>query len=109
MFEPMPVKLLHYHGVSIPIQTCAGHTSSPKYLLANSIYRLSFVIKITIMSNPLIINHHGKNGRYTKAFLEQNGPGDARPTALDILKDNDQIGTIKDKVNITSAESQNHN
>lgn len=50
------------------------------------------------MANPLISNHIGKNGKYTKAFLEQNGPGDARPTALDILKDNDRIGTMKDKV-----------
>jgi NAD(P)-dependent dehydrogenase (short-subunit alcohol dehydrogenase family) len=56
------------------------------------------------MTNPLISNHIGKNGKYTKAFLEQNGPGDARPTAFDILKDNDRIGTMKDKVSITSTE-----
>ncbi|KAJ5358143.1 hypothetical protein N7541_005301 [Penicillium brevicompactum] len=46
------------------------------------------------MANPLISNHHKKNGKYTKAFLKQNGPGDARPTALDILKDNNRIGTM---------------
>jgi hypothetical protein len=50
------------------------------------------------MSNPLLANHYGKNGKYTQAFLNQNGAGDARPTALDILKDNDRIGTMKDKV-----------
>ncbi|CAI6332026.1 unnamed protein product [Periconia digitata] len=57
------------------------------------------------MANPLISNHHGKNGKYTKAFLEQNGPGDARPTALDILKDNDRIGTMKDKVFLLTGSS----
>lgn len=61
------------------------------------------------MANPLISNHYGKNGKYTQAFLEQNGPGDARPTALDILKDNDRIGTMKDKVSITVVENQNRN
>ncbi|KAJ5335469.1 hypothetical protein N7452_007872 [Penicillium brevicompactum] len=57
------------------------------------------------MANPLISNHHGKSGKYTKAFLEQNGPGDARPTALDILKDNDRIGTMKDKVFLLTGSS----
>lgn len=61
------------------------------------------------MANPLISNHHGKNGKYTQAFLEQNGPGDARPTALDILKDNDRIGSMKEKVGIATAENQNWN
>lgn len=50
------------------------------------------------MANPLISNHHGKKSKYTRAFLEQNGPGDARPTALDILEDNGRIGTMRDKV-----------
>ena len=58
------------------------------------------------MANPLISNHNGKNVKYTKAFLEQNGPGDARPTALDILKDNDRIGTMKDKVSTATARSE---
>ncbi|KAF3397949.1 Retinol dehydrogenase 11 [Penicillium rolfsii] len=57
------------------------------------------------MANPLISNHHGKNGKYTQAFLEQNGPGDARPTALDILKDNDRIGTMKEKVFLLTGSS----
>ncbi|KAI0870735.1 NAD(P)-binding protein [Hypoxylon argillaceum] len=57
------------------------------------------------MANPLISNHHGKNGKYTQAFLEQNGPGDARPTAFDILKDNDRIGTMKDKVFLLTGSS----
>lgn len=59
------------------------------------------------MANPLISNHQGKNGKYTQAFLEQNGPGDARPTALDILKDNDRISTMKEKVRTAAAENQN--
>lgn len=59
------------------------------------------------MANPLISNHHGKKGKYTQAFLEQNGPGDARPVALDILKDNDRIGTMKEKVSIAAAENRN--
>ncbi|KAJ5201120.1 hypothetical protein N7449_005923 [Penicillium cf. viridicatum] len=57
------------------------------------------------MANPLISNHHGKNGKYTQAFLEQNGPGDARPTALDILKDNDRIDSMKDKVFLLTGSS----
>ncbi|CAG8960517.1 hypothetical protein HYFRA_00008237 [Hymenoscyphus fraxineus] len=57
------------------------------------------------MASPLLSNHHGKNGKYTKAFLEQNGPGDARPTALDILKDNNRIGTMKDKVFLLTGSS----
>jgi NAD(P)-dependent dehydrogenase (short-subunit alcohol dehydrogenase family) len=57
------------------------------------------------MANPLISNHHGKNGKYTQAFLEQSGPGDARPTALDILRDNDRIGTMKDKVFLLTGSS----
>lgn len=61
------------------------------------------------MANPLISNHNGKNGKYTQAFLEQNGPGDARPTALDILKDNDRIGSMKEKAGIATAENQNWN
>lgn len=61
------------------------------------------------MANPLISNHIGKHGKYTQAFLEQNGPGDARPTALDILKDNDRIDNMKDKVGIAAAEDQNWN
>ncbi len=57
------------------------------------------------MANPLISNHHGKNGKYTQAFLDQNGLGDARPTARDILKDEDRIGTMEDKVSITVARN----
>ncbi|KAH7313820.1 hypothetical protein B0I35DRAFT_394856 [Stachybotrys elegans] len=57
------------------------------------------------MANPLLSNHHGKSGKYTQAFLEQNGPGDARPTAFDILKDNDRIGTMKDKVFLLTGSS----
>ncbi|KEY73227.1 hypothetical protein S7711_04189 [Stachybotrys chartarum IBT 7711] len=57
------------------------------------------------MANPLISNHHGKSGKYTQAFLEQDGPGDARPTALDILKDNDRIGAMKDKVFLLTGSS----
>ncbi|KAJ5401059.1 hypothetical protein N7465_011548 [Penicillium sp. CMV-2018d] len=57
------------------------------------------------MANPLISNHHGKKGKYTQAFLEQNGPGDARPAALDILKDNDRIGTMKEKVFLLTGSS----
>ncbi|CAI7653906.1 unnamed protein product [Penicillium viridicatum] len=57
------------------------------------------------MANPLISNHRGKKGKYTQAFLEQNGPGDARPTALDILKDNDRIGSMKEKVFLLTGSS----
>ncbi|KAJ4163432.1 hypothetical protein LMH87_005162 [Akanthomyces muscarius] len=57
------------------------------------------------MANPLISNHHGKNGKYTQAFLDQNGPGDTRPIALDILKDNDRTGTMKDKVVLLTGSS----
>lgn len=63
------------------------------------------VTTINIMADPLISNHHVKNGKYTQAFLDQNGPGDTRPTALDILKDNDRTGTMKDKVSITAVRN----
>lgn len=38
-------------------------------------------------------------GPYTLAFLNQNGPGDSRPTGLQIVQDNDCVGKLKDKVN----------
>lgn len=37
-------------------------------------------------------------GPYTHAFLNQNGPGDARPTGLQIVEDNDLVGKLTDKV-----------
>ncbi|CEJ81944.1 Putative Short-chain dehydrogenase [[Torrubiella] hemipterigena] len=57
------------------------------------------------MANPLISSHHGKKNKYTQAFLDQNGPGDGRPTALDILQDNNCIGTMKDKVFLLTGSS----
>lgn len=40
------------------------------------------------------------SGRYSEAHKADNlkGPGDARPTALQIIKDNDREGTMADKV-----------
>jgi NAD(P)-dependent dehydrogenase (short-subunit alcohol dehydrogenase family) len=35
---------------------------------------------------------------YRESHLEPKGPGDARPTAFQIIKDNDLIGKLKDKV-----------
>lgn len=36
--------------------------------------------------------------KYTEAHLKQNGPGDARPTGIQIVEDNGLIGALKDKV-----------
>ena len=40
------------------------------------------------------------SGRYSEVHKAENlkGPGDARPTALQIIKDNDREGTMTDKV-----------
>ena len=70
--------------------------------LATSAYRLT-ITHDHHMANPLISNNIGKKAKYTKAFLEQNGPGDARPTAHYIHKDNDRIGTMKEKVSTATA------
>jgi NAD(P)-dependent dehydrogenase (short-subunit alcohol dehydrogenase family) len=35
---------------------------------------------------------------YKEAFVNTKGPGDARPTALQVLRDNDRIGQWSDKV-----------
>ncbi len=37
------------------------------------------------------------NDRYEQVHKSPNGPGDGRPTALQILEDNDRIGSLQDK------------
>lgn len=55
----------------------------------------------TMAVSPFLAPHQGKNNKYTQAFLNQNGPGDARPTAMQIVEDNGCIGTMKDKVRLS--------
>ncbi|KAI0508924.1 short chain dehydrogenase [Xylaria bambusicola] len=43
--------------------------------------------------------------RYAKAHEERNGPGDARPTALQIIKDEGREGTLADKVFLVTGAS----
>lgn len=35
---------------------------------------------------------------YEKAHADVNGPGDARPTAMDIIKDEDLVDKLQEKV-----------
>ena len=37
------------------------------------------------------------SGRYTASHSSPNGPGDARPTAAQIIQDNDLVGKLNDK------------
>jgi NAD(P)-dependent dehydrogenase (short-subunit alcohol dehydrogenase family) len=37
-------------------------------------------------------------GRYHESWVNRTGPGDARPTAMQIIKDENRIGDLKDKV-----------
>ncbi|GME40305.1 putative short-chain dehydrogenase protein [Neofusicoccum parvum] len=41
--------------------------------------------------------------RYAAAFASPNGPGDARPTALDIVRDDDLEGRLTDKVMLVTG------
>jgi NAD(P)-dependent dehydrogenase (short-subunit alcohol dehydrogenase family) len=43
--------------------------------------------------------------RYASAFANLNGPGDARPTALQIIKDEGRLGTMTDKVFFVTGAS----
>ena len=45
------------------------------------------------------------SGRYAEVHKADNlkGPGDARPTALQIIRDNDREGTMTDKVRFLNA------
>ncbi|KAI1173252.1 short chain dehydrogenase [Nemania sp. FL0916] len=43
--------------------------------------------------------------RYAASFVKPNGPGDARPTALQIVKDEGREGTMKDKVFLVTGAS----
>lgn len=40
--------------------------------------------------------------RYAETFVNPQGPGDARPTALQIVKDEGLEGNMKDKVLLTN-------
>ncbi|KAF1999167.1 NAD(P)-binding protein [Amniculicola lignicola CBS 123094] len=42
---------------------------------------------------------------YAEAHVDPQGPGDARPTALQILKDNDLVGKLTDKVALVTGVS----
>ena len=44
-------------------------------------------------------------GRYTAAHVSPKGAGDARPTALQIVKDNDVEGKLTDKVIVVTGTS----
>jgi hypothetical protein len=43
--------------------------------------------------------------RYTETHKNPQGPGDARPTALQIVKDNNLIGKLEDKVAVITGIS----
>ncbi|KAK5637147.1 hypothetical protein RRF57_012859 [Xylaria bambusicola] len=43
--------------------------------------------------------------RYAKAHADRNGPGDARPTALQIIKDEGREGTLADKIFLVTGAS----
>lgn len=43
------------------------------------------------------------SSRYAAAFASPNGPGDARPTALDIIRDEGLEGQMKDKVMLVTG------
>lgn len=43
--------------------------------------------------------------RYAKAHEKTAGPGDARPTAMQIVQDEGLVGNMKDKVNRVSVYS----
>ena len=43
--------------------------------------------------------------RYAKAHENQNGPGDARPTALEIVEDEDMMAKLGGKVCIVTGGS----
>ena len=45
------------------------------------------------------------SGRYASLHRNPQGPGDARPTSLQILKDNDVIGQYSDKVFLLTGGS----
>jgi NAD(P)-dependent dehydrogenase (short-subunit alcohol dehydrogenase family) len=45
------------------------------------------------------------NSRYYNAWVNQNGPGDSRPTAIQIIKDEDLEGKLKDKLAVVTGAS----
>lgn len=72
--------------------------NSPTALRDNLYTALILSLLSEMTSSPFLVPHQGKSGKYTQAFLNQNGPGDGRPTALQIVKDNGREGTMEDKV-----------
>ena len=45
------------------------------------------------------------SGRYASLHESPNGPGDVRPTSLQILQDNDMVGRLDDKVILVTGGS----
>lgn len=43
--------------------------------------------------------------RYAQAHVKTNGPGDARPTALQIIQDEKLVGELTDKVFVVTGVS----
>lgn len=46
-----------------------------------------------------------KLSKYADTFVDPKGPGDARPTALDVVKDNNLEGKLGDKVVLITGTS----
>ncbi|KAF2669385.1 NAD(P)-binding protein [Microthyrium microscopicum] len=44
-------------------------------------------------------------GRYHDSWVNRTGPGDARPTAIQIVKDENRVGTLSDKVVVITGTS----
>ena len=44
------------------------------------------------------------SGRYASAHESPNGPGDTRPTSLQVLEDNDAIDRLYDKVILVTGK-----
>ena len=53
------------------------------------------------MSGPV----QATKGRYADTFVESKGPGDARPTAYQIIKDEGLEGKLGDKVAVITGTS----
>ena len=68
-------------------------------LLCRSFSGLSYI------SHPLHTHfkHLNMTTRYAEAHKDTKGPGDARPTALQIIKDEDLEGKWKDKVRLLTS------
>lgn len=72
-----------------------------QYHHSTSLNRLFF--ERPFKMSALTAAHQNKStpGPYTEAHLNQNGPGDARPTGIQIVDDNYLRGKLKDKVCLT--------